>query len=67
MEEEREVCVCMYDVRYRSVLYIFEFVVDFCCWGGWVVVVLFVFLYDTLCGLFGWNSALHVYRISYLG
>ena len=25
-----------------------------------------VFQYDALCGLFGWNCALHVYRISYL-
>ena len=37
------------------------------CGGGRVGWVVFVFPYDVLCGLFCWDCALHVYRISYLG
>ena len=32
-----------------------------------VVVVLFVFPYGALCGLFWWDCALCEYRIAYLG
>ena len=33
----------------------------------WCVVHVFVFLYNTLCKLFWWDCAVHVYRMSYLG
>ena len=59
------VCACahMYDV-YTSVSYTFEFIVVFIRGGGGGGGA---FPYGAFCGLFGWNCALHLYRISYLG
>ena len=34
---------------------------------GYCSRIVFVFPYDALCGLFWWDCALRVYRISYLG
>ena len=50
-----------------SVVHI-ELIAVFCsCVCVWGVGGGVVFPYDALCGLFGWNCALHVCRISYLG